>query len=241
MHVARRPRLCRPIRLVVRAAGAADFDSAAAGTGRGIASGPERRPRSAFAAGTRPPPAAAASAGNQGTAAGHEAAGRRFVHFQEFLQGREIVVRPAVLPLQHPAPDDREYLGERPDRQKSAGLCILGRLQARLFPRQNRQPLPVQDRQGALPGADGPGQGAWGAHDLYQGKHAGLGRILRQGYERIGVGRTRFGGAGRISRRSVPRRAMAMGRDSTGTHGAFTAHARVPAALRTDALSREQG
>ena len=78
-------------------------------------------------------------------AAGDAAAGRRPLHLEELLQGPGVLVRPALLPLQHPAPDRRQHVGERPDRPESADLGLLGRLQDRLS-RARRSSAPIPTR-----------------------------------------------------------------------------------------------
>ena len=80
---------------------------------------------------------------------------RRHLHDQGLLQGSRALDRSALLPLQLAgrARADLGRLRGAVDRRRSAALGRLGFLRPRLPARGNREPVPVQDGEGALRGA----------------------------------------------------------------------------------------
>ena len=63
-------------------------------------------------------------------------------------------------------------------RPQAARIGVVGRLQRRLAARAHREPVSVQDREGALRRADGAGEGEGRSDGLHEGDRARLGRLL---------------------------------------------------------------
>ena len=134
----------------------------------------------------------------------------RSVHDQELLSRSAVLAGQALRALQHAAADHR-HVGAR------ESSVALGRLQSRSADRQDRQPLSVQDRRRALPGADGRGEESRRPDRPHAADAARLGRLV-----------------------SAPRQrgAVDLGTQPAGLHDALAADAGVSEAHGADDVPR---
>ena len=152
----------------------------APGPGRGA---PPGAPGAAARSWARP------GTGHPGAAGRRDAAADRSVLVEELLQGPGELARQALLPLQQPAAAVR-HVGRPAHRAEAAGIGVVGQLRRRLAARAHREPVRLQDGEGTLRGAAGPGEGEGRPDRLHEGDRAGLGRLLpprRPGGSRLRV------------------------------------------------------
>ena len=137
-----------------------------------------------------------------GPPAGVQPLADRPVLVEELLQGPGELARQALLPLQRPAPAVRDVgsgSASAPSRRtprRGATATTTGRASASSAPT-------LQDGEGTLRGAAGPGQGEGRPDRLHQGHRARLGRLLpprQAGRPRLRVDLGRHAGRRRCSR-----------------------------------------
>src|SRR5688572_8965659 len=100
-----------------------------------------------------------------------DTAARRFVYDQELLSRSEVLARQALRALQHAAAAYRHVGAREPARS-------LGRLQPRSSDRQDREPVSLQDRSRALPGADGRSEESGWSDEPHAAVASRLGRLV---------------------------------------------------------------